>query len=165
MPLNYLYCGLIAKALPNAKIVELVRHPMDTCFSVYKQLFTAAYPFSYDLNDLAEYYLAYVRLMRHWHAVMPGRIHRICYEQLVDNQEAESRRLLAFCDLDWEDGCLAFEKNKHVSTTASAAQVREPIYRSSLGKWRQVQHHLQPFREKLLANAAVFPADWPYPLE
>jgi hypothetical protein len=157
MPLNYLYCGLIAKALPNAKIIELVRHPLDTCYAIYKQLFTLAYPFSYDLDDLAQYYLAYVRLMQHWHAALPGRILRVRYEDVVDNQEQQTRRLLQYCELDWEDGCLAFEKNRQASTTASAVQVREPIYRSSLGKWRHVQHELQPLIEKLRAGLATLP--------
>ncbi len=160
MPLNYLYCGLIAKALPGAKIIELVRHPLDTCYAMYKQLFTLAYPFSYDLGDLAEYYLAYTRMMKHWHAVLPGRIARVHYENLVDNQEAETRRLLQFCELDWEAACLAFEKNPQASTTASAAQVREPIYRSSMGKWTAVRQQLLPLVQRLRERADELPADF-----
>lgn len=149
MPLNYLYCGLIARALPDAKIIQLVRHPLDTCYAIYKQLFTLAYPFSYDLDDLAEYYCAYTRLMRHWHAVLPGRIHTMSYEALVADQEGESRRLLEFCELPWEDACLHFERNTAASTTASAAQVRQPIYRSSLAKWKKVERELQPLIGRL----------------
>jgi tetratricopeptide (TPR) repeat protein len=149
LPFNYLYAGLIHLALPNAKIVNLQRHPMDTCYSVYKQLFRDAYPFSYDLDELGQYYIAYHQLMQHWNAVMPGVIHTIRYETLVSDIEAEARRLLAYCALPWEDQCLRFHENQEASTTASALQVRQPVYTSSIGKWRQYARQLEPLRQRL----------------
>ena len=149
MPLNFLYAGLIHRALPRAKIIHLQRHPLDTCYAIYKTLFKDAYPFSYTQQELGRYYLAYRELMAHWEAVMPGVIHRVTYEALVDDVERESRRLLEYCDLPWEDGCLRFYENRAASTTASASQVREPVYRSSVGKWRCYREQLQPLRQLL----------------
>jgi tetratricopeptide (TPR) repeat protein len=149
LPFNFLYAGLIHLALPKAKIVNLQRHPMDTCFAVFKQLFRDAYPFSYDLDELGQYYIAYHRLMQHWNAVMPGVIHTIRYEALVADVESESRRLLEFCDLPWEDQCLRFHENRQASTTASALQVRQPVYASSVGKWRHHQRQLAPLQRRL----------------
>jgi tetratricopeptide (TPR) repeat protein len=152
MPLNHLYCGLIAAALPNARMIELVRHPLDTCYAIYKQLFTSAYPFSYDLGEIADYYLAYQRLMAHWHHVLPGRIHRLPYEALIADQQGETAKLLAFCALDHEAACDSFEKNGNSCSTASAAQVREKIYASSVGKWRHFAEQLGPLADRLRAG-------------
>jgi hypothetical protein len=149
LPFNYLYAGLIHLALPNAKIVNLQRHPMDTCYSVYKQLFRDAYPFSYDLDELGQYYIAYHQLMQHWNEVMPGVIHTIRYETLVNDIEGEARRLLAYCALPWEDQCLRFHENRQVSTTASALQVRQPVYTSSIDKWRHYARQLESLRQRL----------------
>lgn len=144
MPLNYLYVGLIHLALPNARIINLQRDALDTCYAMYKQLFVDAYPFSYDLEELAHYYVAYQRLMEHWNSVMPGVIHTIDYEQLVTDPEGESRRLLRHCGLDWQPQCLKFYESKVASTTASTTQVRRPVYRSSIGKWKHYETQLQP---------------------
>lgn len=149
LPFNFLYAGLIHLALPSAKIINLQRHPMDTCYAVYKQLFRDAYPFSYDLDDLGQYYIAYHRLMQHWNAVMPGVIHTIRYEALVADIEGESRRLLDYCALPWEDQCLRFHENQEASTTASALQVRQPVYATSVGKWRHYERQLEPLRQRL----------------
>ena len=149
LPFNFLYAGLIHLALPKAKIVNLQRHPMDTCYAVYKQLFRDAYPFSYDLDELGQYYIAYHRLMGHWNEVMPGVIHTIHYETLVAGLEDESRRLLAYCGLPWEPDCLRFHENRQASTTASALQVRQPVYSSSIGKWRHYAQQLEPLRRRL----------------
>jgi len=149
LPFNYLYAGLIHRALPNAKIVSLRRHPMDSCYSMYKQLFRDAYPFSYDQHDLAAYYIAYHQLMAHWQALMPGVIHTVNYEDLVADTEGEARRLLEFCGLNWEAQCLEFHKNTSASTTASATQVRQKVYASSVGKWRAYQTELMPLRHAL----------------
>ena len=149
LPLNFLYSGLIHKSLPQAKIVHVKRHPVDTCFAMYKRLFRQAYPMSYDLIELARYYVAYRQLMSHWQEVLPGAIHEIEYEQLVENQEHETRRLLEYCRLPWDDACLAFEKNTAASTTASATQVRQPIYTSSIRTWKRYETHLQPLIEVL----------------
>lgn len=149
LPQNFLHVGPIHLALPNAKIIQLVRHPMDTCYSVYKQLFGKAYPFSYDLEELGRYFVAYTRLMEHWNKVLPGVIHRVQYEEMVANQESESRRLLEYCGLGWEDQVIDFHKSKEASTTASASQVRSPIYGSSVGKWYEYRDQLAPLRKVL----------------
>jgi len=154
MPLNFLYAGLIARALPHATMIELVRHPLDACYAMYKQMFTMAYPFSYDLSDLAAYFCAYRRLMAHWHSVLPGRILRLRYEDLVNDQAGQTERLLAHCGLAWDDACLAFDRNAQPSTTASAVQVRQKVYRSSLGTWRRFETQLQPLIEALRADPA-----------
>lgn len=151
LPLNYLYCGLIHLALPNARIVHLVRHPMATCYAVYKTLFKDAYPFSYDVGELARYYAAYRRLMRHWHAALPGVILDVSYEALVANLEAEARRVLSFCGLEWHSTCLDFHRNPSPTATASAAQVRRPLYDSSVGLWERYESELQPLRTALIA--------------
>lgn len=146
LPFNYLYAGLIHLALPRAKIINLQRHPMDTCYAVYKQLFKDAYPFSYDLDELGRYYVAYHRLMQHWNEVMPGVIHTLSYEAIVADVESESRRLLAYCGLPWEEQCLRFYENARASTTASAVQVRQPVYDSSVGRWRHYARQLESLR-------------------
>ena len=149
LPFNFLYAGLIHLALPRARIVNLRRHPMDTCYAVYKQLFKDAYPFSYDLDELGRYYVAYDALMRHWNAMMPGVIHAVAYEDVVADLEGEARRLLAYCGLPWQDECLQFHRNQRASTTASALQVRQPIYDTSVGKWRHYARQLEPLRASL----------------
>ncbi len=146
-PGNFLYLALVAAALPQARIVHLRRHPMDACYAMYKTLFRMAYPFSYDLDDLARYWLGYDRLMAHWRRVLPAeRFLEVDYEALVADQEAVSRRLVAHAGLPWEDACLHFERNPQPVLTASAAQVRQPIYRSSVGLWRRYAHELAPLR-------------------
>ncbi len=149
MPLNFLYAGLIHKALPQAKIIHLRRHPIDTCYAIYKKLFKNTYPFSYHLNELANYYLAYRKLMAHWHTVMPNVIYDIEYENIVDNVKVETEKLLTFCGLDWQENCLRFYENKSASTTASAAQVRQPIYNHSVAKWRHYENELTPLIQAL----------------
>ena len=149
-PINFLYLGLIAKALPQARIIHLRRNPMDACYAMYKTLFRMAYPFSYSQQDLAQYWLAYDRLMQHWRAVLPaGHWLEIDYETLVSDQEGVSRQLVEFCDLPWEPACLNFESNRSPSLTASAAQVRQPIYRSSVALWRRYAEQLGPLRAAL----------------
>ena len=155
MPVNYIYCGLIRKALPNARIIHLVRDPMDTCYAVYKTLFNQAYPFSYDFEELADYYATYHRMMQHWHEVMPGDILDVHYEELVTDTEAQARRVLAWCGLDWQDAVLSPSHNAKPATTASAAQVREPVYTSSLQKWRRYEAHLMPLYDRLAAAGIV----------
>ena len=149
MPLNYLYLGLIRRALPNAKIIHLTRHPMASGYAMYKTLFKDGYPFSYDLREIAQYYGAYRRLMDHWTATMPGAIHTLSYEGLVADQLAESRKLLEFCGLEWQDACADFHRNAAATTTASASQVRQPIYDSSVAQWRHYAAQLAPLSEAL----------------
>ena len=150
MPLNFLYAGLIHLSLPNAKIIHLTRHPMDTCYAIYKRLFQDGYPWSYDLKEIAAYYLAYHRLMTHWKHVMPGVIHELSYEQLVTDFESRVRDLIDACDLSWESQCLDFEKNSATITTASAAQVRQPVNTSSVHRWRDYESQLAPLAEMLI---------------
>ena len=151
LPFNYLYAGLIHKALPHARIISLSRHPMDSCYSMYKQLFRDAYPFSYDQQDLAAYYIAYHRLMRHWHTVIPEVILTVRYEDLVADTEDVARRVVRHCGLDWEPQCLDYHKSKSASTTASATQIRQKVYTSSVSKWRVYEKELAPLRESLEA--------------
>ncbi len=155
MPINYIYCGLIRKALPNARILHLVRDPMDSCYAVYKTLFNQAYYFSYDLDELAAYYTSYHQLMRHWHAAMPGAILDVHYEELVADTEGQARRMLAWCGLDWQATVLTPSENENPSTTASAAQVREPVYTSSVQKWRRYEAGLAPLKARLVAAGIV----------
>ena len=149
MPLNYLYCGLIRRALPDAKIVHLTRHPMAAGYAMYKTLFKDGYPFSYDLDEIAQYYIAYRKLMDHWSAVLPGAVYSLSYEKLVADQIDETRKLLEFCGLDWEDGCAEFHRNPSATTTASASQVRRPIYDSSVSQWRHYTAQLSSLSRAL----------------
>ncbi|HTV80186.1 MAG TPA: sulfotransferase [Steroidobacteraceae bacterium] len=151
MPLNYLYCGLIRRALPRARIVHVRRHPMAACYAMFKTLFQDGYPFSYDLAELGRYYVAYRRLMRHWQATLPGCMLEVSYEALVADQRRETQRLLEFCGLGWEEACMRFHDNAAPATTASAAQVRRPLYESAISQWRNYARQLEPLRRQLLA--------------
>lgn len=139
LPANFLYIGHIARALPDARIVCLRRNPMDTVWSNYKNLFasqSAYYAYSYDLMDTARYYLRFDRLMRLWESLFPGRVLQLSYEQLVAEQEGQTRRLLEHCGLAWDDACLSFHENSAAVATPSAAQVRRPLNADGVGKWR-----------------------------
>jgi tetratricopeptide (TPR) repeat protein len=160
MPLNFLYIGLICRALPEARIIHVVRSPMDTCFAIFKTLFKGAYPWSYDLSELADYYIAYHRLMQHWLDCLPHRIHQLRYEALTTDQRSATEALLKYCDLPWEESCMAFHKLPTASTTASAIQVREPVYTRSIGKWRHYQDDLQPVYQRLVEAGIDPEAGW-----
>lgn len=140
LPFNFLYAGLIHQALPSARIVCLRRDPMDTCLANYRQLFGEASPFhdyAHDLGDIARYYVGFDRLIARWRAALPAdRFMELGYEDLIARPEAESRRLVGFCGLTWDDRCLAFHENRAGVATASASQVRQPLYASSIGRWR-----------------------------
>ena len=151
MPLNYLYCGLIMRALPNARIVHVSRGPMAACYAIYKTLFEDGYPYSYDLAELGQYYVGYRRLMAHWSQSMPGAIYPLRYEELVADQIGQSRALLQFCGLEWQDACAQFHHNPAATTTASAAQVRRPMYDSSVQQWRHYEQQLAPLSSQLSA--------------
>lgn len=147
---NYLYCGLIHAALPSAKIILVQRHPVDACWAIYKAHFRNKFAFSYDQTDLADYYLAYRRLSRHWRSVLPPDVlMEINYEDVVRDQAAASRNIIRFLGLPWEDGVMRFHESPAPSATASAVQVRRPIYTSSVGKWRHHADRLGPLRERL----------------
>jgi hypothetical protein len=159
MPLNFLNVGFIHRALPNARIICVRRNPMDTCLSNYRVLFSPEkatyYRYSFDLLETGQYYLLFDQLMDHWAEVLPGKVLQVDYEQVVANQEIESRRLIDFCGLDWEDACLRFEKNTAPVATASSAQVRQPIYSSAVERWRHYERQLQPLRELLEDNGVT----------
>ncbi|WP_294534481.1 tetratricopeptide repeat protein [uncultured Rhodoblastus sp.] len=153
MPSNYYYLGLIHLALPNAKIIHVVRDPMDTCLSCFSKLFSAEQNHTYDLGELGRYYRRYERLMQHWRQVLPpSAFVDIQYEDMVDHVEREARRLLDFCGLPWDDRCLAFHETDRPVRTASATQVRQPIYRSAIGRWRVYEDGLGPLRQALGQN-------------
>jgi hypothetical protein len=152
MPLNYLYCGLIRRALPRARIIHVYRRPMAAGYAMYKTLFKSGYPFSYDLGEIARYYAAYRRLMDHWRRTMPGVVHEASYEALVADQLGETRKLLEYCGLEWEDACAAFHRNPAPITTASASQVRRPLYDSSVSLWRHYEPQLAELKAALAAE-------------
>ncbi|HTW37740.1 MAG TPA: sulfotransferase [Steroidobacteraceae bacterium] len=154
MPLNHLYCGLIHRALPRSRIIHVSRAPMAACYAIYKTLFDSGYPYSYDLEELGRYYIAYHRLMQHWRATLPGTICDVSYEALIADPRAETRRLLEFCELGWDEACLEFHRNPAPTTTASAAQVRKPLYRTSVELWRHYRVQLQPLSRQL-AEAGI----------
>ncbi len=148
-PLNFLYVGLLRAALPNARIIHVRRKPLEVCYAIYKTLFRMAYPFSYSLEDLGTYYLAYRRLMSHWRTIDPQGLFEVDYEDLVVNQEVVTRRLVDYCGLSWQSACLAFERNAQPTLTASAAQVRRPLYRSSLDRAAAYVSELEPLARML----------------
>ncbi|MBD9436332.1 sulfotransferase [Pseudoxanthomonas sp. PXM03] len=149
LPANYLYCGMIHKALPKAKIIHLVRDPLDSCYAIFKTLFFNAYDFSYDLEELAAYYIAYRRMMQHWREAMPGVILDVRYEDLVADTEAQARRIYDWCGLEWTPEALSVPDSKAVFATASAAQVREPVHTRSVNSSRKHVDGLAPLIKKL----------------
>jgi hypothetical protein len=149
-PENFLYLGFIAKAFPNARIIHLKRNPMDTCFALYKQSF---FRYAYTLEDLGAYYVAYHRLYEHWRDLLKDRMIEIEYENLVGDQEPQTRQLLDKLGLEFEEGCLSFEKNKTASNTASTVQIREKIHGRSVLRWKNYEKQLQPLRARLESAA------------
>lgn len=154
MPLNALYAGLIHEAIPGARIVLLDRHPMDSCYAVYKHLFAGnTCPFSYALDTLARFYAGYRELMTHWTRTIPASSLMVCaYEDLVESPREAVQKLLAFCDLSWQDQCLEFHRQSSGTATGSASQVNQPIYAGSVGRWQHYETELQPVRDILEAK-------------
>jgi tetratricopeptide (TPR) repeat protein len=142
MPNNFPNAGFIAAILPDARIIDARRHPLDACLSCYRQLFAKGQNFTYDLTEIGEYYLQYQRMMDHWARVMPGRVLTVQYEDVVADFEAQARRLLEFCGLPWQDACLRFYESERPVRTPSAEQVRQPIYDRSVGHWKHYERHL-----------------------
>jgi tetratricopeptide (TPR) repeat protein len=157
MPNNFLHAGLIHLMLPNAKIIDARRHPMGACFSVFKQHFARGQAFSYDLADVGRYYADYVRLMAHFDAVLPGRIHRVHYEAMVTDTEAEITRLLDYCGLSLEPACLSFWQTKRSVRTASSEQVRQPIFTDGVDHWRHFNEWLGPLGVALGETVTNYP--------
>ena len=149
MPNNFAHLGLIQLILPNAKVIDARRHPLGGCFSAFKQHFARGQTFSYDLADLGRYYADYVELMAHFDAALPGRVHRVIYEEMVADPEREVRRLLDHCDLAFEDACLKFYENDRAVRTASSEQVRRPIFTDATDHWRNYEPWLAPLKASL----------------
>jgi tetratricopeptide (TPR) repeat protein len=157
MPNNFAYVGFIQLVLPHAKIIDARRHPLGCCFSVFKQHFARGQGFAYDLDDLGRYYRDYVALMAHFDGVLPGRVHRVVYETMVQDTEAEVRRLLDYCGLPFEEGCLRFYENARAVRTASSEQVRKPIFRDALEHWRHYEPWLGPLKRALGPTLEAYP--------
>jgi hypothetical protein len=149
MPNNFRHIGLIKLILPNAKIIDARRHPMACCWSGFKQLFAEGQEFTYSLEDIGHYYRGYIDLMNHWHNVLPGEILTVQHSQVVDNLEAEVRRILDFCNLPFEQSCLEFYKTERSIRTPSSEQVRQPIFRDSINAWQDFDSWLDPLKESL----------------
>ncbi len=142
MPNNFPNIGLVHLILPNARIIDARRHPLDACVGNYRQLYARGQTFTYDLTDIGEYYLQYQRMMDYWNEVLPGRVLTVQYEDMVNDFENQVRRLLDFCGLPWEDACLHYYETDRPVRTASSEQVRKPIYADSIGRWRRYEKHL-----------------------
>ncbi|HEX3995239.1 MAG TPA: sulfotransferase, partial [Acetobacteraceae bacterium] len=157
LPGNFQYAGLIHAALPNARVIHTGRDPVDTCLSVFSVLFAGtAHLYSYDLGELGRYYRAYQQAMTHWRNVLPaGVMLDVRYEAVVDDLAGEARRIVAHCGLDWDDACLAFHATKRPIRTASHAQVRQPIYRGSVGRPRPPREMLLPLLAAIGGDASV----------
>jgi hypothetical protein len=149
MPNNFLHVGLIRLLLPNAKIIDMRREPMACCFSNLKQLFARGQEFTYSIEDLARYYRNYLELMRHWDAVLPGKVLRVLYEDIVEDLPGNVRHVLEFCGLEWEPACVEFYKTERGVPTASSEQVRQPIFRDGLLQWRNYEPWLGPLKDRL----------------
>ncbi len=156
MPNNFPTIGLLALALPNARFINARRHPIDTCLSCFRQLFARGQPFTYDLAELGEYYLEYENMMAHWRVVLPGRVLDVQYEDVVADQPGQARRLLEFCGLPFEDACTRFWETERAIRTASSEQVRQPIYHTSVGAWRNYERELAPLIEILRPALPAF---------
>jgi hypothetical protein len=149
MPNNWLHAGLIHLILPNARVIDARRHPLGCCLSGFKQHFARGQHFSYGLEDIGRYYRDYVELMAHVDEVLPGRVHRVIYETMVEDFEAEVRRLLAYCELEFHENCLHFFRTERAIRTASSEQVRRPIFRDAIDHWRHYEPWLAPLKEAL----------------
>jgi tetratricopeptide (TPR) repeat protein len=149
MPNNFRHIGLIHLMLPNARIIDVRREPMACCFSNFKQLFASGQDFTYSLENLARYYRTYLELMRHWNAVLPGRMLRVYYEDVIADLAGSVRRILDFCGLEFEPQCLEFHRTERSVSTASSEQVRQPLFRDGLWQWRHYEPWLSPLRDAL----------------
>jgi tetratricopeptide (TPR) repeat protein len=156
MPQNFLHLGLIALLFPKARVIHCRRDPFDVCLSCYFQNFHRV-NFAWSLEDLGQYHAEYERLMAHWQGVLPLRMMEVRYEDLVTRQEEVTRELVSFCGLEWEDSCLSFHKNSRPVQTASALQVRRPMYSSSIGRWQKYRSHLEPLRQALGLGSLSYP--------
>jgi tetratricopeptide (TPR) repeat protein len=159
MPNNFAHIGLIQLILPKARIIDARRHPMDACYSGFKQLFASGQRFSYGLTDIGRYYRDYIDLMDHWDQVLPGRILRVQYEDVISDTEGQIRRMLDYCGLEFEPACLDFHQNPRAVRTASSEQVRQPINTRGIGQWRAVEPQLDELKEALGQVLERYPLD------
>ena len=157
LPFNFALLGLLACIFPNAKFVHVFKHPLDACLGCFKQLFTRGQLFSYDLQELTDFYIEYARMMQHWKQVVPARICDVSYEQLVTRPVDETRRVLDFLELPWQEDCTDLQKNKRLVKTASAGQVRAGINQLALNRWRHYAAELQPVADRLKAAGCEIP--------
>ena len=158
LPNNFLHIGLIQLMLPNARIIDARRHPMACCFSAFKQHFARGQNYSYSLEEMGRYYCDYVELMAHYDTVLPGKVHRVMYESMIEDTEGQVRRLLAYCGLPFEAGCLRFYENERGVKTASAQQVRKPIFREGVDHWRHYEPWLGSLQAVLGKVLSAYPA-------
>lgn len=149
LPTNFLHLGLISTLFPNARVIHCHREPLDVCLSIYFQRFAQGHFYAYDLHDIAAYYAEYERLMSHWKKVLPVEILDVQYEKLLDDLESESRRMLNYCQMEWEDSCLAFHRSKRPVRTASSWQVRQPLYQTAKARWKKFEPHLDQLKKAL----------------
>jgi hypothetical protein len=157
MPNNFSHIGLIHQIIPNAKVIDARRNPMDCCFSGYKQLFASGQGFTYSQRRIAHYYRQYERLMNHWDVVFPGFVYRVHYEAMIENPEHEIRALLTYCGLEFEEACLNFHETQRPVRTASSEQVRQPINRKGIGAWKPYEAWLQPMMTELGDSVGHYP--------
>jgi hypothetical protein len=157
MPNNWAHVGLIHLILPNARIIDARRHPLSCCFSGFKQHFARGQGFTYSLEEIGRYYHDYVRLLARFDEVLPGRVHRVIYERMVEDTEAEVRGLLAYCGLDYDERCLRFYENERAVRTASSEQVRSPIFREGVERWRHYAPWLEPLELALGPVLQAYP--------
>jgi len=152
LPQNFMNIGLIKLILPDAKVIHCTRDPMDTCLSIFKNFFSYGQHYSYDMTELGQYYNLYKDLMDHWGNIVPGFIYNLSYEKLVADQETETRKLLEYCQLPWDQKCLSFHKTRRNVKTASNVQVRQPIYQNSVKLWKRYEEQLQPLQDAIIGN-------------
>ena len=155
MPNNFRHIGLINLILPNAKIIDARRYPLDCCFSMFKQLFAQGQEFTYGLEEVGSYYNGYIKLMNHWENVLPGKILRVNNEDVINDLEGQVLRILDYLDLPFEESCLSFHKTNRSVRTASSEQVREPINKKGMGRWKPYAKNLKPLLETLDNNLLI----------
>ena len=156
LPVNFKWIGLIKLLFPNARIVHLIRNPIDTCLSNYRNYFIASgNSYAYNLNELANFFIDYRNIMEFWHKIFPGQIYACDYDLLTFNQEKETRSLVEYCGLKWQDDLLSFEKNKRSVKTASVGQIREGLYQTSVGGWEKYKDELKPLYETLKSSGCL----------
>ncbi|MGI9232457.1 MAG: tetratricopeptide repeat-containing sulfotransferase family protein [Woeseiaceae bacterium] len=160
MPNNFVHVGLVSLILPNAKIIDARRHPLDSCLGSFKQLFARGASNTYSLFEIGEFYLEYIRMMKHWDDVLPGKVLRVQYEDNVADLDTQVRRILDYCELPFDEACLQFWETDRAVKTASSEQVRKPIYSSSVHLWRRYEAHLAPLIEVLEPVLRELPEDW-----